>query len=95
MNKTMAGVLALFCFAIVAIAAFEDTDIAKNHGKTGLKNLTEQIDSNFTAIEDGTTAIKGLTVGISTSGYFQVVSTQLQFVAGSVTNVIDADITTP
>ena len=93
MNKVMAGVLALVFVAVVAFGAFTDTDKAKNHGKTGLKNLTEEIDANFAAIESGTTAIKGSTVGIGTNGYFQVVGTQLQFVAGSVTNVIDADIT--
>jgi len=97
MSKVVVGMLALVCFAIVAGAAFTDTDIAKNHGKTGLKNLTEQIDSNFGSIESGTEAIAGSTVGLTTngvlSGVFQVTGTALEFVAGGVTNVIDADIT--
>jgi len=95
MNKVVVGLLALVCFAVVAGAAFTDTDKAKNHGKTGLKNLTEELDANFTAIEAGTEAIAGSTLGISTVGLFQVVGTALQFVASGVTNVIDADITTP
>ena len=95
MNKMIVGILALVCFSVAAFAAFTDTDVAKNHGKTGLKNLTEQIDSNFASIEAGTEAIAGSTLGISTTGVFQVTGTALEFVASGVTNVIDADITSP
>ena len=72
MNKVVVGMLALVCFAIVAGAAFTDTDIAKNHGKTGLKNLTEQIDGNFASIEAGTEAIAGSTVGITTNSILAI-----------------------
>jgi hypothetical protein len=97
MNKVI-GILVLACVVSgVAFAAFTDTDIAKNHGKTGLKNLTSQIDANFASIEGGTEAIAGSTLGLTTNGVsagvFQVVGTALQFVSGGVTNVIDADIT--
>ena len=96
MNKVVVGMLALVCFVVVAGAAFTDTDIAKNHGKTGLKNLTEQIDTNFTAIEAGTEAIAGSSLGLGSVGAFSIVgTTQLVFIASGVTNVIDADITTP
>ena len=99
MNKKMISVLALLMVAAIALGAFTDTDKAKNHGKTGLKNLTEEIDANFASIESGTEAIAGSTLGLTTNsvvaGVFQVVGTALQFVAAGVTNVIDADITTP
>jgi hypothetical protein len=41
-------------------------------------------------------AVQGATLGLSATQYFDIVSTtQLVFIAGAVTNVIDADITTP
>ena len=41
-------------------------------------------------------AVQGATLALSATQYFDIVSTtQLVFIAGAVTNVIDADITTP
>jgi hypothetical protein len=43
-----------------------------------------------------TAGVTGTTIGFSATQYFAILNTtQLVFIAGSVTNVIDADITTP
>ena len=53
MKKAMLVVL-LAAVAGFAIAAdYTNTDKAKNHGKTGLKNLTSEIDANFALAEGG------------------------------------------
>ena len=54
MNKTTLGLFLLAMTATLAAAiSFTDVDKAKNHGKTGLKNLTEELDANFASIESG------------------------------------------
>ena len=54
MTKTMLGILASALVAGVIFAgSYTDTDKAKNHGKTGLKNLTSEIDANFSLAEGG------------------------------------------
>ena len=53
MKRTL---LVLSCLMVAGLAlaiSFTDTDKAKNHGKTGLKNLTSEIDANFAQIEAG------------------------------------------
>lgn len=97
--------LIIGCFTLVATVGlvlatdFTDLDTLQHQGKTGLKDLVTGIDANFAMLEGGTVDIKANSVTDkrllygTTNGYFKVVSTQLVFIVGTTTNIIDADIT--
>lgn len=57
MKKIVISLLVLGFVGSVLATSFTDTDKAKNHGKTGLKNLTSEIDANFALIEAGTESV--------------------------------------
>jgi len=61
----LAIIPALFVAGIVVAQSFTDVDKAANHGKTGLKNLTEEIDANFTRLQSTAGAANGAAVSAS------------------------------
>lgn len=57
MKKTLAVIAAAFMVALIGYAAdFETLSTAKHDGKTGLKDLTTDLDANFALISGGTLA---------------------------------------
>lgn len=94
--------IALVLAAVIAAGmafgqAFEDLAVNKHEGKTGLKDLSGDLDNNFAKIEQGTVVLTigiGVTnpVGNSATNFFRVTGTTLVFVTQGFTNTIDADI---
>ena len=80
MKKVMLVVLVGMVAAGLAYAgSFTDTDKAKNHGKTGLKNLTGEIDANFALVEAG--SVKSATAS-ATNGQAIALSAQVTILSG-------------
>ena len=98
MRNTMIGTVAILLVCGIAMAiSFTDVDTTKHEGKTGLKDLITVLDANFAVIEGGAQAVNASSLGLTTngvlSGSFSVIGTQVVFIAGGVTNVVVADIT--
>lgn len=79
MRKVMLSVLVAMVAGVVLAGSFTDTDKAKNHGKTGLKNLTEEIDANFALVEGG--SVKSATASV-TNGQAVTLSSQVTVLTG-------------
>ena len=89
------GLLILAAAATVAIAVYaaQDTTLDGVREVRDPVQLKEWLETNAS---DAEARIAALEAALLTEGYFDVVgTTQLVFIASGVTNVIDADITTP